>query len=272
VQNRPEWIVQSDGLITDTAHFTSHGPALVATLDPTADPFRPPLQAVLLSLPNGSSQLVISSFDELLGADMTSLVAALDGVDAGVLTGIELIPAAVDARAVPFPKSPILSFIATASGSTDAGLFGGYALTANGLAEFSAVTQQHWNSQAVDVPQGDWIAVADEGGRARLGYGDGSVYSLPSRVLLVGSFTDGTAVSDYASLCGETIALTSSGVYSLVASGGTATGGQWVPVDLSGAAIRGSSPAGLSGGKLYAPGPELDVFGRVGTVAQITCQ
>ena len=272
VKNRPEWVVQSNGFVTDTLHTTGRGgPAVVAELDPTADPFRAPLNAVLLTLPNGHSQLVISSFDVLLGADMTQIVQTLSGVDGGSLNGIEVIPAPVDARAVPFAKSPVVSLAALADPSSDAGVFGGYALTANGLAQFSAVTQQHWDAQPVPVPQGNWVAVVDEAGRARIGYGDGSVYSLPSRVLLAPAFTDGTQVSDYATLCGETLALTNNGVFRLLRASGNAGAGEWVPLDLSSAAIQGASLSGLSGGRLYAPGGELDIFGRVGTVAQITC-
>jgi hypothetical protein len=228
------------------------------------------VNAVLLSLPGNPWQLVVASFDSLLGADVTQVVQALAGLTPGEV-GAAVLPATVTLRAVPLAKSPILSLASTQLEPGQNGLFGGYVLTTNGVARFTAVTPAHWESEVVAVPAGDWVGVASENGRGRLGYVDGTVISLPSRVPLSGPFTDGTVMSDYASICGQTIGLGSTGLYHLVPPASGLGAGTWTQLDLSAAIIRGNADTGLLGGKVFAPGSELDVFGRVGTASRVTC-
>src|SRR5205823_176969 len=79
----------------------------------------------------------------------------------------------------------------------------GYALTASGLFRFTAQTAQRWRSDELLVPLGG-VTLWSDGAFGRLGYADGTILSLPSRVLLSESVGDAGAVSQYAQLCGQT--------------------------------------------------------------------
>jgi hypothetical protein len=142
-----------------------------------------------LSAADGGATVLFSDGDRLL---------TTDPADGGTVL-----------RLVPEPYVPILSL--TAVGPLD-----GYALTRNALYAFT-VRDGRWRASAVRVPENDWLQVWADGARGRLGYANGEVYSLPSRVRLAPPLPGGQRAVRFATLCAATVALGTKGVYLLEA-------------------------------------------------------
>jgi hypothetical protein len=250
VENQTNWIIYDDGRVADTERISdgSDGPEIVVAPDPAMEALRPPFNARRTDLLGGGAQLVMTAFDAILGAD---LAAALDG---GVST--------LEVKTVPQPRIPILSMVALPEQENPpagAPLLSGYVLTRNGLFEFRAFTLQRWQTQEVLVPAGEWLEVWADERRGRLGYSDGTVYALPSRVMLAKPFT-GKKVVDYAHFCGRSFALVTDGLYRLEAptSGGL---GAWEKQDVPALEQVGGQ---LDGSKLYISGSTLFAFTSTG--------
>lgn len=109
-------------------------------------------------------------------------------------------------------------------------------------------------SQSVPVPLKNWLSVWNDGDRFRLGYDDGTLYSLPSLVPL--SNPSPTPVSSYATFCRIVYAATADGLVRLDSDAGGGSAG-WIAVSLP-SPLDG--PGALTGGRLYSTGNELDVF------------
>jgi hypothetical protein len=95
----------------------------------------------------------------------------------------------------------------------------GYALTGTGLFHVVQHSLQQWSADEVTVPDGERIAVWLDGQAGRLGYADGTVLSLPSRVTLSQPLASGGPVVQYAQLCGQPFALAQGGLFRLGADG-----------------------------------------------------
>jgi hypothetical protein len=136
--------------------------------------------------------------------------------------------ATLTVRIAPQVFKPILSLSALAPVPLlDGGappVAAGYALTGGGLFRFTAQSALHWRSEALSVPFGG-IALWSDADAGRLGYPDGTVLSLPSRVRLSAPLGDAGTVLRYAQLCGQPFALAASGLYRLQPpnDGGTAS-------------------------------------------------
>ncbi|MBL8933725.1 MAG: hypothetical protein JNM69_04180 [Archangium sp.] len=182
-----------------------------------------------------------------------------------------------DTTSPPRPPSPlaprvatvgVISSLAIAATDADAGTtFVGYATTSNGVSRLIADTPTVWRAEDVPLPAAltpreVWF----NNGRARVGFSDGTVFSLPSRVLLAPSL--GESVEDYAQVCGRSVALTPRGLFELVGTAGAAVG-HWQAIPLPAGFI------GLSGGRLHVVGNELYVFTSSGDLAVVplgTCR
>jgi hypothetical protein len=102
-----------------------------------------------------------------------------------------------------------------------------------------------------------------DGRRGRAGLRDGTVYSLPSRLLLAPAIAaSASTVYDYESVCGHTFALARGGLYELRTQG--AVTGTWEKVALA------SAPGVLSNGRLWTDGTELLVFLPKGVVERVS--
>jgi len=169
---------------------------------PGSEQFKRPYRALLAPLSDGGTELLVSAFDALLAADVTRLLTA-SGAPA----------AAVDVKAVPLSRSPILSIAAVPPRPGE--ITSGYLLTPSSLFRFGAQSQARWRVEEVLMPRDDWMAVWADGERGRVGYPDGVIYSLPSRVpisrpLPAGPVTD--QVRAYTQVCGQPFALTEQGL------------------------------------------------------------
>jgi hypothetical protein len=228
IRGAPEWVFGKDGGVFD---LTSGTPRTAATFDVTLGAAG---DAVFASSPDGG-QMLIAAFDDKLVA--------------GPLTDP---PSSLEIRIAPQAFRPILSLTAvTPSAGVDGGAAPwaeGYALTGSGLYRFVAETQLRWKSAELLAPLGG-VTLWSDGHAGRLGYGDGTVMSLPTRVVLSGALVDAGTVEQYAQLCGQTFALATSGLYRLQ------------PAADAGLAVWAVEPLPTLGDRTFV-GARLDVDGQ----------
>lgn len=144
-------------------------------------------------------------------------------------------------------------------------LLSGYAIVGNNVARVVAETLTRWRTEAVPLPstllpRATWF----QGTKGRVGFHDGSVFSLPSRVR-IGAPLPGNDAVDYAQACGQQLALAPDGLYRLE-SDQTGPIGRWVKLPLP------LEVAGLdfTGGRVHGLGNEVFVFTRSGEAARVT--
>lgn len=144
-------------------------------------------------------------------------------------------------------------------------LVSGYAVAGSSVLRVVADTLLRWRTEAVVLPSTLLpLAVWFQGEKARVGFHDGSVFSLPSRVRISQPLPGGDAV-DFAQACGQQLALAPGGLFRLE-SEGTGPVGQWHRLEL---------PPEVSGldfteGRVHGLGPDVFVFTRTGEAARLT--
>ncbi len=125
---------------------------------------------------------------------------------------------------------------------------------------FSFVTNRGaWTAQPVSMPPGTVREVWVEGGRARAGYEDGRIVTLPSRVPIAPEVSVAQVV-DFVTACGQTWALTPLGLERLVDGEGEV--GRWVEEPLPGAEAVLND--GLASGHLFFHDGRVFVFNAFG--------
>lgn len=146
---------------------------------------------------------------------------------------------------------------------TAAGLYlQGFAVTPGGVLRITAETSTRWLTEPVAlpntlVPREVWF----EGNRGRVGFADGTVYSLPSRVPIAAALPNG--VIDFAQACGQQLALGPTGLHRL--ESGTGSIGAWKPLTLP----VGFADAGFANGRVHGVGKSVYVFTRTGEAARL---
>jgi hypothetical protein len=209
----------------------------------------PPFHATVARTRDGGTELLVTGLDALWAGDVS-----LAALDAG--------PALLDIKVVPLPRTRISSMTAvlpvTGVGTE---LISGYILVQQRLFRFQAETQIRWNFNEVALPPGEPVAVWADGSFGRVGYRDGTVYSLPSRVQIGAALTQSaSSVQEYADLCGHAFALSSQGLFRLSTNPNGGVVGSWQKVDLSGALPPLSFRQGFAGARLFNQGGELLLF------------
>jgi hypothetical protein len=140
----------------------------------------------------------------------------------------------------------------------DGGVLEGYVSTPLRVARVTATSPSSWSLTDVPLPSAltprkVWFT----GGRGRVGFDDGSVFSLPSRVRIAPALPD--AVRDFESACGRQFALTELGLFELET---TATSlGAWSRVSLPPNVARPRS--------LLSELDQLYLFTEMGEVVQL---
>lgn len=148
---------------------------------------------------------------------------------------------------------PIRSLTVDRSGTTEDKVHG-YAVTSNTLYEFElGGTPEHWSGHQIvlsgDEPVKVWMQ-DDQSPYGRVGYRDGSMFTLPDGLPLAGALRQqnggGDRVIDYANFGGWPLASTTSGLYLAMPSDGGSRLLSWQHVTLS----NGQEPWAGLGGKL----------------------
>lgn len=202
VEGQPDWAMDSSRLVSFQlgkviANTNTDGVSLAATLACSRE---------------GRRFLLSGHRDILVAGDVEAQLAGSSSI--GLL----------ESQLNPVPGAAIRSIApVTPSGATPPFLQA-YVLTRNEVARVTATTSQRWRSELLPLPDGDWLKVWGDGPRARIGYADGSVYGLAAFVKLASGLPDGSTVQDYAQVCGRGIAVTTTGLFELVAEGTTGTG------------------------------------------------
>lgn len=268
VDGKPGWVVFNSGMVIDAmqAQGNQGPPPPLAQVIPSAVPLDAPVHAALAPLFGGGSELLVSTNDSLLAGDVSDQIAPASGNP----------PVDLVLRLAPLPRVQILSFVAVPPqpAAADGGvqnLLEGYVLTSNTLFHFSATSQQRWNAEPLDAPEGEWLELWADGTRGRLGYADGTVYSLPNRVkLAAGDELAGDVVQDYQQACGGVYALGLKKLYTLVPDPNGPLG-HWSAVAVDSTVAR-LFERQQPGGRLFWDGSALYAFSSTGLGAKFTCR
>lgn len=192
------WILYDDGHVADVEQLGRGGVETLAA--PSRDDLKPPFAGARAIASDDRPFLVMSSFDAILAADLSAPTFV----------------APLEVRVVPEAQVPIVSVVALPPVPGAKGpLVSGYVLTENRLFTLTASTDVLWETKPVAVPEGEWTKLFVDGRRARIGYLDGSVVSLPSGVRIVPPFEPEADAIDYTQYCGGAYALTQGGLFAL---------------------------------------------------------
>ncbi|HLL55221.1 MAG TPA: hypothetical protein VK447_16815 [Myxococcaceae bacterium] len=262
----PHWVISADGQVLDVSRFNGEFPASLAAIPEDAVPPRRPFNGARAVLSDGRTMLLVSASDTLYAADITT-----------PLRDRFARPSPLEVKLVPIPGSPITSFatldLTEAPASETKPLLSGYALTASTLFYFAALTLDRWEIRPIDMSgvKHDWVKVWSEKWLGRIGFNNGSIYALRSRVPIAEPIpVQDVKVMDYARLCGNTFALTTKGVFRLSPTSAS-TPANWVATD-----HNPNWPEGLDGSRFYRLArnlpntpPELFIASPRGKVARI---
>jgi hypothetical protein len=209
------------------------GQAVVFTLPALVDLRQGPFHGERHAI-NGRQSLVVSAFDSFLAGEI--------GRDRDL-----------PVRLVPNARGAITSFDFDPSPPDAGTLLDGYAIAQARLFHITVETPLRWLSNEVPLSiRGEPRTVWLDQGRGRVAYGDGRVFSLPSRVLVAPQLPEvPPQASDFAFACGHAFALGRRGLYRLDTIG-SAPQGAWTPVDLDGVVAGAAADPGWEGGALHA--------------------
>ncbi len=249
VPGAPTWVVTSDRAVLE---LTGSGPIaaspLIGIAGNAVTPFEAPFHAAFARQGNGAARvLVVTAGASVFAAEMDA-----------VLSGQTLL-AAVGLRAVAAGPIGTLAFPATSAAEV---YLRGYAVTPNGVLRVTAQTATRWDFTPVPlpsalVPREVWF----EGTRGRVGFGDGTVFALPSRVPIAPPLGD---VVDFAQACGQQLALTVAGLHRLEPVPGSGIG-KWSPIALP----DGFVERGLANGRVHGLADAVYVFANAGETARV---
>lgn len=199
------------------------------------------------------------------------LLSGADRIWAGPVESLNpLVPATLPVVAVPAPSTRIdsLTFVEPAIGQPD--LFTGYALAQERLFQIRAESKTRWISSELPVPAGKPVAVFNQGSRARIGFSDGRVLSLPGMAPLSPKLKE--EVTQYAVLCGRAYATTLTALHRLDPVAGQAEGA-WTQVTAP--TVRPTvGRSRFAKALLTTDGNRMivaDDFGTIFTVQDLTC-
>jgi hypothetical protein len=228
----------------------------LAVLSANVRSFATPVRAVKGSSGTGAELLVVSAFDAILSTELQG--ATPDPFPTRVL----------ESRVVPEPGSAIRSL--TLMPTAPAGSYAlAYAITQGAAYQVTAQSESRWRATAVPLPDGNPLEVWAEGDRARIGFDDGAIFSLPNLFELAGPVPSGTVV-DYAVWRDQVFALGSTGLYRLrLAPGATVATWEAMPELTQSLPLGGESP-GFVGGRLHATSSELWGFTSFGVAVRIS--
>ncbi len=218
----------------------------------------PGIHAATGKLGDGGTMLYVVGGDSLWAAELPPNAGV---ADAGVA------PVRLEIKVAPLPRARVTAVTPISVPANGPELLAGYLLAQRRLFRFSAVDEVQWRADEIRLPTGSALDVWADGANGRVGFDDGRVFSLPSRALLAQALPAGGKVLQYATLCGQSYALTATGLLRLTAPSEGGAVGVWTPMALD-LAPPGGDP-GYARGKLHASGNELYVFNAYGTSVRV---
>ncbi len=240
VAGKPAWAVLKDGQVVDlsTAQRAAEG-RLVGKVGPVA--LELPSTAAEVPVATGKRALVVTSGFTLLAGEVDP---------AAVATVAPRHTSRAQLRSISFPRPATGAYVE------------GFAVSGGNVVRLIAAGLSQWSEATVALPPTlSPLEVWHDLERGRVGFTDGTVMSLPSRVPLAPPIGD--EVLDYAQACGHQLALTRTALYRLESVGGQ-TVGRWVKQPLP----DGFGADGFLGGRAFGLGEALFVFTRGGAVAR----
>ncbi len=245
VAGSPKQIVTAGGTVVTFDNVAlGQLPRVVAARDPFASRFDPPYHAV-----HTGASVVVSAGDSVFAARIDQPGAVLRR------------------RIIPAEGKEILGLVHLPT----AGPLTVFALTRSAVYRVTAVTEQQWTTEAAPLPAGEPIAVWADGARGRVGYADGRVFGLESRVQIGAALP--APVDAFGQACGSAYALAGGALHRLTP--GTSAIGTWMPVDLGGALpAEELAQGGLVSFGEPDGGTSLYLFSRRGETvrAPVACQ
>lgn len=210
-----------------------------------------PVTASVTRATSGARVAVLSEGRNVYAANVEAQLTS-SGPAAGLL---QRLTTAEPVASLAFPKDQAPS----------SALLTGYAIVGSNVVRLVAETLTRWRTEPVPLPPTLFpLATWFQGTRGRVGFHDGSVFSLPSRVRISRPLPDSLAV-DYAQPCGQQLALAPNGLYRLETDAAGPIG-QWVKLTLP-AEVRDLD---FTDGRIHGLGNEAFVFTRDGEAARLT--
>lgn len=249
VAGAPHWVLRNTSLtdLTGVSTFTEGRTlALVAT-----STFEGPYAAALTRSQTNARVAVVTARGQLFSADLERV---LSGLDAFTVEALRL------SLVNPITSLALPEVAQTASPHW----VDGYLVTGGRVHTLTAETPTRWRSEELPLPSNRVpLEVWFDRDRARVGFDDGTVSSLPSRVPLAPAVPGGAV--DFAQTCGQQLVLGSSGLFRLRVTEGAAVG-TWEPLPLP----PGFAALGFEAGRVHGVGPDVYVFTRDGDTARVT--
>ncbi len=270
VQGRPRWLLvyeQEEGgtPITGLVELLDPGQrpgfprrALARLTDP--EQFGPPYLSTTATTSDDRTVWLLASGDTLLAADLTQQLSSLSPEAYSEADFFSSPEPAVKFTAV--MHAPVQSLTTLAPGATPR-FVEGYLVQAYRVFHFTAANINVWRTEEVLLEDNtEPLAVFADGVRARVGMKNGTVYSLPSQLVLAPALPAASLpVTQYLQHCGQLFAVAADGVRRL--SVGTGPTGDWEAVTIPG-------DYRYSDARLFAHGEELRLFTSEGVAVRLS--
>jgi hypothetical protein len=250
VDREPTWLITDNHELVDISGVSQVSQGhLLGLVGTSVTPLSDPLQAVSARYNGGGHAIVIAAGGTIFAGDMEPV---LKNQLSYAQIGLRVV-APAQLESIAFPEvSPAGVFLQ------------GYAVTPIGVLRVTADTLSRWTFAEVSLPSDKApLEVWFEKNRGRVGFTDGRVYSLPSRVEIAPAVPGSEAI-DYAQSCNQQFVLASGGVFRLEAVPDKAIG-VWKPVELPSSFATG----GFAHGRLHGVGGDLYVFSGTGEGAKV---
>ncbi|MCC6332592.1 MAG: hypothetical protein IT380_01235 [Myxococcales bacterium] len=251
VAHRPAWALMRNLLVDLSGAASVNEARTLGFVGTSQTVLAGPFHVVTTTASSGAQVAVVGAGTVLFAGELDRVLSGQDPF------------AALTQRAA--SVNPILSLAFPGSSPPASAWLSGYAVSGGRVQRVVAESPTRWRFEeltfpAALVPREVWF----DGERGRVGFDDGVVYSLPSRVPIAPPLPGAQAV-DFAQTCGLQLALAPSGLFRFEPE---ATGpiGRWAPVPLP----PGFGAQGLADGRLHAVADEVYVFTRTGETARLT--
>jgi hypothetical protein len=227
-------------------------PPVVATFDATREGTFP-VHAAVAQTSDGNFLLFASQFDVFMTGDVTAFAPGQQ------VPADYPLPIPLQIQLNPQSQLPIVALAAVnppRNGYAEA-----YMLTPLEIVHAYATSASRWTMEVLPPPDdpSPWTTLWTDGDRARIGFGSGVVYSLPTRVPLTQVPVGFLPVSSYLQICGDTFALGGSSLYRLTPNASSTTG-TWTDVTSQ----AGLTSTSFGGGQLFWGADSLVAFSPYG--------